>query len=88
MVKAANRHPSVLHSGGVGVVVHSSAFCEGQSFCDCEGAVLIRKIMGEMTRSEVTISVAAVSANLWRVVDRLMKMHGAQSQQPMSGGWK
>lgn len=86
IVRAASLHSSVLHSGGVGVVVHSSARCEGQSFCDCDGAVLIRKIIGEMTRSEVTIKVAAVNANLWRVVDRLMKMQGAQIQQLITFG--
>lgn len=64
MVSAANLHASEVHSGGVGVEEHSSAFCEGQSLFDCDGAVLIRNIIGEMTRSEVTIRVAAVSANL------------------------
>lgn len=65
---------------------HSSAFCEGQSLGDCEGALLMRNIMGEMTSSEVTISVAAVKANLCSVVERLMKMHGAHNQQPMTFG--
>lgn len=86
-MSAAILHSSVLHSGGgTGVAEQSSALWEKQSLGDCEGAVLMRKIMGEMTSSEVTIKVAAVSANLWSVVERLIQMHGAHTQQPIIFG--
>ena len=88
MVRAANLHSSLTHSGGWGWVEHSSAFCEGQSLCDWEGAVLIRNMMGEMTKSEVTMRVTVVKASLCRVVERRMKMHGAHNQQPITlGAW-